>query len=186
MRGQLIRRITPEGVTLNMLETERLLFRKFTLGDLEWLHDLRSDKDVARYLGGIQPRDNVETRLRWYIDCYRLRGFGYCLMTYKPGGEAIGWAGLQPLEDTGEIEVGYGIAKAYWGLGIATEACKAWMEFGFDKLGLKRIAAIAIPENTASRRVMEKAGMSYEKNIEARGYECAFYAISKEEFETAK
>lgn len=167
-----------------MLETERLLFREFTMDDLDWLYGLRSDKDVALYLGGIQPRDNVEARLRWYIDCYRLHGYGYCLMKYKPNGETIGWAGLQPLENTGEIEVGYGIAKPYWGAGIATEACRAWMEFGFGPLGLRRIAAIAIPENAASRRVMEKAGMKYEKNIEARGYECALYGISKDAFQT--
>ncbi len=167
-----------------MIETARLLFRKFTMADLDWLCELRSDEEVARYLGGVQQRERIETRLRWYLDCYEKLGFGYCLMTYRESGEAIGWCGLQPLDDTGEIEIGYGMAKAYWGFGLGTEACKAWLKFGFDKLDMPRITAIAFPENTASRHIMEKAGMKYEKNIFARGHHLALYAISKTEFNT--
>jgi RimJ/RimL family protein N-acetyltransferase len=97
--------------------------------------------------------------------------------------ERIGWAGLQPLDDTGEIELGYGMAKEYWGLGLGTEACKAWLNLGFNKLGLPRITAIALPENRASRRIMEKAGVKYEKNIFIRGCDLALHAISRKEFD---
>lgn len=165
-----------------MIETERLLFRKFTMDDLDWLCGLRSDEEVARYLGGVQPRENVETRLRSYLDCHEKQGFGYCVMIYKENGEQIGWAGLQPLDDTGEIEVGYGIAKEYWGRGIGTEACKAWLNFGFNNLNLPRLTAMAFDENTASRHIMEKCGLKYESIIEARGYRCVLYAISRAEF----
>ena len=166
-----------------MIETERLLFRKFTMDDLDWLCELRSEKEVARYLGGVQPRENVETRLRWYLDCYEKHGFGYCVMICKKNSEQIGWAGLQPLDDTGEIELGYGMAREYWGRGIGTEAGKAWLNFGFNKLGFDRITAIAFPENTVSRRIMEKAGMKYEKNVFLRGCDLALHAISREEFD---
>jgi len=169
-----------------MIETERLLFRKFTIADLDWLYGLRSDKQVARYLDGVQPREKVETRLRWYLDCYEKHGFGYCVMSCKENGEQIGWAGLQPLDDTGEIELGYGMAKEYWGRGIGTEACRAWLDFGFNKLNLARITAIAFPENKASRRIMEKAGMKYEKNIFIRGCDLALHAISREEYSSAE
>jgi ribosomal-protein-alanine N-acetyltransferase len=165
-----------------MIETERLLFRKFTMDDLEWLCALRRDADVARYLDGVQPRENIEKRLRWYLDCYEDQGFGYQVMHLKENGEQIGWAGLQPLDDTGEIELGYGMAKEYWGRGIGTEACKGWLDFGFNNLNLTRITAIAFPENSASRNIMVKAGMKYEKNIFLRGYDLAMHAISKEQY----
>ena len=167
-----------------MIETERLIFRPFTEEDLPKLIEQRSDPDVNRYLGG-PARQNAEalaTRLRFYMDCYDKFGFGSCAMLWRETGEMIGTAGIQPLEDTGEIEVGYSIIKPYWGLGIGTEAAKGWMEYGFNTAGLERIVAIAVEENTASRRIMEKLGMKYEKTEVHYGQECVFYAISKEEF----
>ena len=167
-----------------MIETERLIFRPFTEEDLPKLIEQRSDPDVNRYLGG-PARQNAEalaTRLRFYMDCYDKFGFGSCAMLWRETGEMIGTAGIQPLEDTGEIEVGYSIIKPYWGLGIGTEAAKGWMEYGFNTAGLVRIVAIAVEENTASRRIMEKLGMKYEKTEVHYGQECVFYAISKEEF----
>ena len=90
-----------------MIETERLIFRPFTEEDLPKLIEQRSDPDVNRYLGG-PARQNAEalaTRLRFYMDCYDKFGFGSCAMLWRETGEMIGTAGIQPLEDTGEIEV---------------------------------------------------------------------------------
>jgi len=167
-----------------MIETERLQFRRFTEDDLPMLVEQRSDPDVNRYLGG-PARQNAEalaTRLKFYMGCYDKFGFGSCAMLWRETGEMIGTAGIQPLEDTGEIEVGYSIIKPYWGRGIGTEAAKGWMEYGFNTAGLERIVAVAIKENIASRRIMEKLGMRFEKNEIHYGEECAFYGISKEEF----
>jgi RimJ/RimL family protein N-acetyltransferase len=105
-----------------MFETERLTFRKFVDADLPLLIEQRSDPDVNRYLGG-PKRQNAEalaTRMKFYMDCYDKFDVGMCPMIWKETGEIIGTAGLQPLEDTGEIEVGYSIIKKYWGLGIGT------------------------------------------------------------------
>jgi ribosomal-protein-alanine N-acetyltransferase len=167
-----------------MIETERLFFRKFELGDLPQLIEHRSDPEVSRYLGG-EKRQNPEElakRIRFYISCYETHGFGMCPMFWKETGEMIGASGLQPLEDTGLIEVGYSIAKRYWGRGIGTEAAKGWMEFGFNNFSLDRIVAVAFVENTASRRIMEKLGMEYKKTEVHYGEDCAFYSITKEEF----
>ena len=167
-----------------MIETERLTFRKFTPEDLSQLVEQRSDPDVNRYLGG-PARQNAEalaTRLDFYMSCYDKFGFGSCAMIWKPTGGMIGTAGLQPLEDTGEIEVGYSIIKDYWGQGIGTEAARGWLNYGFSKAGLERIVAVAVQENTASRRIMEKLGMQFEKTEVHYGEPCAFYSISKEEF----
>lgn len=166
-----------------MIETERLKFRKLTMDDLDWLFHLRSDEEVSRYLGGVPSREKLETRMRWYLECYEKLGIGMCLMSYKPENDKlIGFAGLQPLEVVGEIEVGYSMDKEHWGLGIGTEACRGWLRFGFNQYDLKRIIAVAHPDNFGSRHIMEKNGMKYEKNVFAYESDCVMYGISKDEF----
>lgn len=167
-----------------MLETERLLMQKLTVDDLDEMVQMRSDIEVARYIGGerARTREFNEQRLRFYISCYDKFGFGMCKMIYKPDNKTIGWSGLQPLQDTGEVEVGYGLIKEYWGRGIGTECARAWLEYGFNQVGLDRIVAVAIPENKSSWRIMEKLGMKYEKTETHYSFECVFYAITREEF----
>lgn len=167
-----------------MLETQRLYIRQFTNNDLTELIELRSDPEVIKYLGGknMQNPAALEKRLQFYIGCYTKYGFGMSAMIWKETGKMIGWSGLQPLDGTDEIEVGYGMAREFWGKGIGFEAAKAWLEFGFEKANLKRIVAVAYPENTGSRRIMEKCGMKYEKTEPHYGADCVFYAISKDDF----
>lgn len=167
-----------------MIETERLIFRKFTLDDLPALIATRTDPEVIKFLGGttLQNPIALAKRLRFYISCYTSHGFGNCAMLWKPTGEMIGSAGLQPLDGTDEIEVGYSMIKEYWGRGIGTEAARAWVDHGFRNHGLDRIVAVAHTENWPSRHIMEKLGMHYEKTEFHYDAECAFYAISREEF----
>lgn len=167
-----------------MIETKRLKFRRFTLDDLPLLIEQRSDPEVNRYLGGtrLQNPAALAKRIEFYISCYDKFGFGSCAMIWKEDGRVIGSAGIQPLEDTGEIEVGYTMIKEFWGRGIGTEAARGWLEYGFNEAGLERIVAVAIRENIASRRIMEKLGMKFEKDEPHYDEMCAFYGISKQEF----
>lgn len=167
-----------------MIETERLIIRQFTFDDLDCLIDLRSDEEVIRYIGKrkMQNPQAIEKRLRFYIECYEKYGYGMCAMHWKPTGEMIGWSGLQPLEETGEIEVGYGMVKKFWGKGIGYECARAWLEYGFTQTNARRIVAVASPENVGSWRIMEKCGMKHEKTDEHYGMPCVFYSISKDEF----
>ena len=170
-----------------MLETERLIIRRFTPEDLNKLIELRSDDDVIKYLGGrrLQNPEAIAKRLDFYIDCYRRFRYGMCAVIWKQSGEMIGWSGLQPLEDSGETEVGYGMIKEFWGRGIGYEAARAWLEYGFDTANLESIVAVALPENTGSWRIMEKLGMRREKTVTHYGMECVFYRINKENFNAA-
>lgn len=167
-----------------MLETERLFFRKFTPGDLGALVEMRSDPEVNKYLGGtrLQNPEALEKRMQVYIGSHDRYGYGACAMIWKQTGEMIGWGGLMPLEDTGETEIGYGMKKEFWGKGIGFETAVGWLRYGFEKAGLERIVAVAVPENTGSWRIMEKCGMHYEKTDEHYGERCLFYAVSREEF----
>ncbi len=166
------------------IETARLRLRPFTPDDLDALVALRSDADVVKYVGGAtQTPEFIEKRLQFYISCYGQYGFGMAAVALKSDDKLIGWCGLQPLEDTGEIEIGYGFDKPYWRQGFAFEAAAAWLRYGFEKAGLKRVVAVCAPENTGSWRVMEKLGMRYEKRARHYDGECLFYAIARDEIQ---
>ncbi|MGQ0540612.1 MAG: GNAT family N-acetyltransferase [Blastocatellia bacterium] len=167
-----------------MIKTERLIFRKFVDEDLDLLIEQRSDPEVNRYLGGtaLQNPEALGKRIKFYMSCYETHGFGMCAMLWKENGKMIGSAGIQPLDGTDEIEVGYSMIKEFWGLGIGTEAARGWLDFGFRNAGLERIVAVADIDNAASRRIMEKLGMKYEKTEYHYGADCAFYSIYKKEF----
>ncbi len=171
-----------------MLETERLIIKKFTPDDLGKLIEMRSDDEVIKYLGGrtMQNPEAIEKRLQFYMNCYAQFGFGMCALVWKETGEMFGWSGLQPLDGTSEIEVGYGMIKEFWGKGIGYECATAWLNYGFSEKKLERIVAVASPENTGSWRIMEKCGMRYEKTEKHYNMECVVYAISKDEFDKLK
>jgi ribosomal-protein-alanine N-acetyltransferase len=167
-----------------MIETDRLIIRKFTKEDLPWLIEMRVDPEVNRYLGGPakQNPEAITKRMDFYLDCYDRLGFGACGMIWKATGEPCGWSGLAPLEDSGEIEVGYGMAKPFWRRGIGYECASAWLSYGFKHLGLERIVAVAEPENKGSWRIMEKCGMHFEKIGHFYGMDLLMYSVSKQEF----
>ncbi|CAN5364146.1 GNAT family N-acetyltransferase [soil metagenome] len=167
-----------------MFETERLILKKLAPGDLPWLIEMRSSEAVNRYLGGpaMQNAEALTKRLPFYLECHEKFGFGFSTMALRSTGELIGTSGLQPLEDTGEIEVGYNLIEKYWRQGYGYECAMAWLKYGFETAGLERIVAIAHPDNTGSWRIMEKCGMKYEKTEEHYGIECVFYAMSRTEF----
>jgi RimJ/RimL family protein N-acetyltransferase len=164
-----------------MIETERLVLRQFTMDDLDELVELRADPEVMRYIGD-QSRDRVAQRLGYYISHYKSHQLGMWAVIHKGAGAMIGWCGLIFLDETPEVEVGYGVARDYWGQGLMTEAARASLRYGFEKIGLERIVAVAMPENLASRRIMEKLGMRYEKNVHHYGHELVYYALGREDF----
>ena len=166
------------------MESERLLYRQIMRNDLPWLIEMRTPEPVARYLGGTkwQNPEALAKRMDFYLECYDKFGYGITVMELKDTGEPIGTSGLQPLEDTGEIEVGYNMSERFWGQGYGTECALAWLRYGFENAGLERIVAVAHPDNIGSWRIMEKCGMTFEKREEHYGVECVCYAISKADF----
>ena len=127
-----------------------------------------------------EPRDFglLASRNRTATD----HGFGRWALIDKATSALAGWCGLSYLEHTTEVEIGYGLAKDYWGTGLATQAAAATMNYGFEQLHLPRIVAVAYPENAASRRVLEKLGMKYVKNGQFFGVEMVYYEIRQEEY----
>lgn len=167
-----------------MIDTERIIIRKFTPDDLRWLIEMRADPEVNRFLGGMRMQNSgsISKRFEFYLECYEKFGFGMCAMLLRETREPLGWSGLQPLEESGEIEVGYGLAKKYWRQGFGFECASAWLKHGFEIAGLERIVAVADEQNTGSWKIMKKCGMSYEKNVDHYGMDLVLYAISREEY----
>ena len=165
-----------------LIETDRLLIRPLTEADLPALVRLRADEEVTRYLGGVVSPETVAERLRFYLECHERYGYGMSALRRKADGAFIGWGGLQPLEESGETEVGYALDKPFWGQGYATETARAWLRYGFEQRGLARIVAVAAPANNGSRHVMEKLGMRFERMAQHYGGECVLYAITRAEF----
>ena len=170
-----------------MIETSRLLLQPFAEGDLATLVKLRSDPDVARYIGGAEYSrpEKIAERFQFYLEHQRKYGFACGRVVLQATGEIIGWAGLQHMDDSEEIEVGYGFDKPHWGQGYATEAAAALLRYGFAELGLERVVAVAEPANVNSWRVMEKLGLKYERELVYKGFDCVLYAISKTDFAAA-
>jgi len=148
------------------LETERLILSEFTEDDVDNLVELDSDPEVMRYLnGGIpSPRLLVERSIlpRFLSYYQRYDGFGVWAAIEKSSGAFIGWFSLRPHDEScpDEVELGYRLRRSAWGHGYATEGARALIRKGFTELGVQRVTANTYEHNAASRRVMEKAGMT--------------------------
>ena len=149
------------------LETERLVLRQFIEDDVDELFDLDSDPAVTRFLTGGKPTPGDEIRnkiLPAYLRYYELfEGFGFWAAVEKSSGEFLGWFEFRPPEGGGtdEVELGYRLRRSAWGKGYATEGSRALIRKGFVDLGVRRVVAETMAVNAASRRVMEKAGLTY-------------------------
>ncbi|WP_245633586.1 GNAT family N-acetyltransferase [Amycolatopsis jejuensis] len=147
------------------VETERLRLRRFTEADVERLAELDSDPRVMRFLTG-RPTSRAEIErevLPTILRDYERGPAGRWAAEERSSGAFLGWFALQPPEDggTSELELGYRLRAAVWGRGYATEGARALVHKGFSDLGAGRVWAQTMAVNTASRRVMEKAGLSY-------------------------
>ena len=166
------------------LETERLLLRPMTEADLDWYAALRGDAHVMRYIGsaGSTTRERSRERLERLVSCWAEHGLGMFSVKLRAESTPIGWAGLQPLDGSSDIEIGYGFGRAAWGRGFATEAARAILRWGFAVCALHRIVAVAYPDNDASHRVMEKLGMRYEGMRLVYGVDSVCYSVTADDF----
>ncbi|WP_025743319.1 GNAT family N-acetyltransferase [Aquimarina pacifica] len=148
-----------------LIETKRLVLREITFDDKEELFLLHSDPKVQKWTGEpvIKSMKEVEQSIAIRLKDYREYGFGRLAVIQKETSKFIGWAGLTYLPEFDKVDIGYRLKKKFWGMGYATEASKAIIDYGFKVLNLDLIIAIALPENKTSIRVMEKIGMVYDK-----------------------
>ncbi|HZB46532.1 MAG TPA: GNAT family N-acetyltransferase [Pyrinomonadaceae bacterium] len=166
------------------IETERLLLRMQTPEDAGALLRILSDAEFRTYLPVQQPPtlEQVEAGLGRILAHWEERGYGHWILSPKNSREVLGYCGLRFLAETEEVEIFYGIDRPHWGRGLVTEAAKATLRFGFEEAKLERVIALAHPSNKGTRRVMEKAGLRYEKQAVYFDMECAYYALDREQY----
>jgi RimJ/RimL family protein N-acetyltransferase len=154
-----------------VLETERMLLREFTEQDADLLFALDNDPEVMFFINGGGPvsrSEIVEETLPAFL-AYHSQGpwFGFWAALEKVSGNFLGWFHFRPGEHSADPEVGYRLHRFAWSQGLATEGTRALIERGFENPAVERIYAETMAVHTASRRVMEKAGMRLVRTFHA-------------------
>lgn len=192
-----------------ILETDRLTLRQFTWDDLDDIAAILADPEGMKHIGPGTPRTRDEVKpwmSKWIEDGeyawsaetlarvpqlkrapQRNAHFSMWATLDKPSGKLIGRCGLLAwnLDGELEVEVGYHLAREYWGRGLATEAARSIRDYGMDRLGFDRLISIIKPANTASRRVAKKNGMRHERDSMVNQWHVCIYSISRTERDAA-
>ena len=163
------------------LETRRLCLAVPSADEVDALVRLWGDPDVTRYLPPGRPVPADRARAGWesFIRHWQDHGFGPWSLFLKADDTWVGYCGLRHLPDSKEIELLYAIDKRWWGRNLTTEAARAAVEDGFNRIGLDRIVAVALPANIASIQVMKNVGMRYEREDRMFGQDVVLYGIER-------
>ncbi len=138
------------------LETDRLIIRSFTLDDADAMFKVLGDAETMRYFLIWLNKSVEQSRgfIGWVTGMERDFGYSFWAVVEKATGEVIGDCGLAPLEGEGpEVELGCDLRRDKWNLGLATEAGRACLAYGFNELKLKRIVAVTNPQNLRPPRL---------------------------------
>ena len=168
---------------MTVIETPRLILRKFREDDLDELCLLYADNDIRRYFPeGVLSRAQTKEELDWYLGggWSGHPELGLWATIYKPTGRFIGRCGLIPwtIDSQQETEVAYLFAKEFWGQGLGAEAAGAIVHHAFTHLQLVRLIALIDRENTASIGTAEKVGFNFEREVEVEGTKAQLYSIN--------
>lgn len=154
-----------------ILETKRLVVRELALSDMDALFEMYAYEGMTDYMEGLYSYEAEYAYQEAYIEnMYRFFGYGIWLVFEKETGKLVGRAGIEHREIPGdEPELGYAIARPYWGRGYATEVCSAIIRYAKEELGFARLCSLIEPENAASVHLAEKLGFSLEGEAEMDG-----------------
>lgn len=178
------------------METGRMTLRRFTRADVDDLAVLHGHSSVMRCIDNGRPVSRAVVEGQQLPDILREYdelpvGMGCFAAVEKSSGNFLGWLSLRPATSVGldgGTELGFRMLPSVWGLGYASEGAQALVHYAFTKLGLDRIVATTMTVNLASRRVMEKAGLSlirtffehWPEPIEGAEHGDVEYAVTRE------
>jgi ribosomal-protein-alanine N-acetyltransferase len=177
---------------LPTIRTERLVLRRFTLGDAADVEALAGDREIAANTLSM-PHPYEDGMAEEWIGAHQAawdEGKELTLaLVGQAEGQLIGAMSLMLTQEHSRAELGYWIGRSYWGQGYCTEAAQALVDYGFAQLGLNRIEAWHFAENPASGRVMQKVGMVHEGQMRQRAQrwgefkDLDFYAVLRSDWE---
>lgn len=166
------------------LQTARLRLRPFSEQDLDLFVDFFQNEGFIRFSSGHFPRERVAELIDKIMGWDRDGLPSQFVVTIRESDTPIGYCGFfhQEVDDQAEIEIGYRLHPDFWGKGYATEAARAVRDHGFSEWKLDRLISLIHPDNTASRRVAEKNGMSLERATTFKGFPANVFAISRKQW----
>jgi [ribosomal protein S5]-alanine N-acetyltransferase len=150
------------------METERLLLRRLSADDAEFIVELLNEPSFIRNIGDRGVRTIEDARqyiLKGPIACYAQFGFGLYLVELKDSSSPIGMCGLLKRDSLKDVDIGFAFLPRFWSKGYAYESASAVMDYGRKVLRLTRIVALTAPDNQGSIRVLEKIGLRFEKVV---------------------
>lgn len=165
-------------MSIPCITTERLVLRGFEAHDFEAYAAIMADPAVTRYLGDGQPLERVDAwrQLALVVGHWALRGFGLWAVQERDTGALAGRVGCFEPEGWPGFELGYVLARPFWGRGYATEAARAALEYARAVLGRVRVISLIQPGNAASIRVAERLGATADGSVNLNGHTANVYA----------
>jgi len=163
-----------------ILETDRLKLRMFREDDFEAYAKLTADPEVMRFIGG-KTFDRLEAwrGMAFMVGHWHLLGYGHWAVEEKSTGNLMGRIGfLNPAGWPG-FELGWTLAREYWGRGYATEGARRALQYGFEELDRSHIISLIHPDNNASIRVAERLGEKVEGTTHLLGHDVLIYGIDR-------
>ena len=151
------------------IETPRLILRPLEISDAEAMFAMDSNPTVHQYLWQNPTKDISETIqiIEFVQKQYEENGIGRFATILKETGEFVGWTGIKFINDhvengnTNFYDYGYRLNEKFWNKGIATEASRAWLDFGFNQMNIQEMNAYTHAENGASNHVLNKVGFNF-------------------------
>lgn len=167
---------------MDEIETPRLQLRHFNRNDLDELALIFSDPLVLKYLSPNRAatREETHTALLSIIRHWERHGYGRWAVVHQATQKLIGYGGLRCFDGTPELV--YLLSRPYWGCGLATEIARGCLEYGFIQHRFERIVALTRPDNLASRRVMEKIGLSYQRRDKFFDIDVVLYDLTRDAY----
>lgn len=181
------------GIT--WIETDRLTLRQVVAEDFDRFVRLFADPMVTRYLPemGKSPEKTIRSEIKFMISHWAKHGFGNFSVFARDSGMFAGYCGVQELHaqpgglapedlpEPNEVELLYGFARPFWGLGMASEVAAAVLRFGFESVHLDRVVAAIHPDNTPSQNVLRKMGMAPDPSLNYYR-DCPHFVLKADDF----
>ena len=168
---------------MSTLETQRLVFRLFTEKDLDPYAAMCADAEVMRFLGG-RPMNRGESwrQVATMLGHWQLRGYGMWALEERQTGIFVGRVGFIDPPGWPGFELGWALARPFWGRGLAFEAAQTALDHAFLRLGRDHVISLVHPDNTRSLRLAERLGEKFERTIDFFGDEVGVYGIYRAEW----
>ena len=173
---------------MQTLRTERLHLRMFREEDFEEYAAIVADAEVMRYLGEGKPlsRGDAWRQMAFVLGHWQLRGYGLWAVEETSTGRLAGRIGFLYPEGWPDFELGWTLAREFWGRGYATEGARRALRYAFDEMGREHVISLIRPDNVPSVRVAERLGERLEGSVELFGSEALIYGITREDWLAAR